>query len=274
MPTRLSATRRLKLLLEYNGTRYHGWQSQPRLLTLQGTLEACLGRLTNAPIRVHASGRTDAGVHALGQVVHFDTASTIALPALVRGANSLLPDDFVVREAIEVPADFHARFSACRKTYVYRLHNDSIPSALWAPYVWHVPQGLDVPAMRLAANVLLGHHDFSAFRAASCTAKNPWREVFALRLSRHAERLLIMITANAFLQYMVRNIVGTLVAIGRTKIPAAAMATILQSGQRHYAGPTAPAQGLCLLRVQYAPHATALEMSSVPDRRTPQAFDV
>lgn len=251
MPALPSATRRLKLLLEYSGTRYHGWQFQPNVVTLQGTLEACLARLTNGPVRLHAAGRTDAGVHALGQVVHFDTASTIALPALVRGANSLLPGDIVVRTAEDVPMDFHARYSARRKTYAYVVHHHSIPSALRAPYAWHVPQPLALPAMRAAARVLLGRHDFSAFRAASCTARHSWRCLFCLRIARHAERLVFVLSADGFLQHMARSIVGTLVAIGRAQIPADAIATLLQSGRRQDAGPTAPAHGLFLVRVLY-----------------------
>jgi tRNA pseudouridine38-40 synthase len=251
MPALPSAARRLKLLLEYSGTRYHGWQVQPNAVTIQGTLEACLARLTNAPVRLHAAGRTDAGVHALGQVVHFDTASTIALAALVRGANSLLPRDIVVRQAEDVPMHFHARYSARRKTYAYIIHNHSVPSALRAPYAWHVPQALALPAMRAAARVLLGRHNFSAFRAASCTARDPWRCLFCLRIVRHDERLVVVLTADGFLQHMARTIVGTLVAIGRAQLPADAMATILHSGQRQYAGPTAPAHGLFLVRVVY-----------------------
>ena len=251
MPALPSATRRLKLLLEYSGTRYHGWQLQPNTLTIQGTLEACLVRITNGPVRLHAAGRTDAGVHALGQVAHFDTASTIALAALVRGANSLLPEDIVVRQATEVPANFHARYAARRKTYAYVVHNHSIPSALRAPYARHVPQALDLPAMRAAASVLLGKHDFSAFRAASCTARSPWRQLFRLRITRHAERLVFVLCADSFLQHMARNIVGTLVAMGRGQIAADAMPTILHCGQRQHAGPTAPAHGLFLVRVVY-----------------------
>jgi len=251
MPALPSATRRLKLLLEYTGTHYHGWQLQPDARTIQGTLEACLARITNGPVRLHAAGRTDAGVHALGQVAHFDTASTIALAALVRGANSLLPEDIVVRQATEVPADFHARYAARRKTYAYVVHNHPIPSAFRAPYAWHVPQGLDLPAMRAAASVLVGHHDFSAFRAAACTARSPWRWLCRLRITRHAERLIFVLCADGFLQHMVRNIVGTLVAIGRGQIAPEAMPTILHAGQRQHAGPTAPAHGLFLVRVVY-----------------------
>jgi len=251
MPALPSATRRLKLLLEYSGTRYHGWQWQPNTLTIQGTLEACLTCITNGPVRLHAAGRTDAGVHALGQAAHFDTASTIALPALVRGANSLLPEDIVVHQAEEVPADFHARYAARRKTYAYVVHNHSIPSALRAPYAWHVPQALDLDAMRAAASVLLGHHDFSAFRAASCAARSPWRQLFRLRLTKYAERLVFVLCADGFLQHMARNIVGTLVAVGRGQIAVDTMPTILQRGQRQDAGPTAPAHGLFLVRVMY-----------------------
>jgi tRNA pseudouridine38-40 synthase len=256
MPVLPSTPRRLKLLLEYSGTRYHGWQFQPHAVTVQGTLEACLARLTNGPVRLHAAGRTDAGVHALGQVAHFDTASRIALPALIRGANSLLPRDIVVRQAEEVPEDFHARYSARRKTYVYIIRNHSTPSALGAPYAWHVPQALALPAMRAAARGLLGRHDFSAFRAASCTARDPWRCLFCLRIVRHAERLVFVLNADGFLQHMARTIVGTLVAIGRAQLLPDAMATILQSGQRSSAGPTAPAHGLFLVRVIYDPDET------------------
>jgi tRNA pseudouridine38-40 synthase len=151
---------------------------------------------------------------------------------------------------------FHARYSARHKTYAYIVHNHSIPSALRAPYAWHVPQALALPAMRAAARMLLGRHDFSAFRAAACTARDPWRNLFCLRIIGHAERLVFVLSADGFLQHMARTIVGTLVAMGRAQIPADAMATILQSGQRQYAGPTAPAHGLFLVRVVYDTHTT------------------
>jgi tRNA pseudouridine38-40 synthase len=264
MPTRLSCAtasaqgalhpaspRRLKLLLAYSGTRYHGWQVQPHAVTVQGTLEACLARITDAPVRLHAAGRTDAGVHALRQVAHFDTTSAIALPALVRGLNSLLPEDIVVRQATEVSSDFHARYSARQKTYAYVVHNHPLRSVFRAPYVWHIPQPLDVAAMRAAAQALLGRHDFSAFRAAACTAHSPVRCLSRLAIQRRAARILVVCSADGFLQHMVRNIVGTLVEIGRGKLPASAMATILQTRQRQHAGPTAPPRGLFLVRVIY-----------------------
>ena len=251
MPTRLPSPHRIKLRLEYRGTRYHGWQVQPQVVTIQGTLEACLARITNGPVRLHAAGRTDAGVHALGQVAHFDTTSAIALPALVRGLNSLLPEDIVVLQATEVPSDFHARYSAQQKTYAYMVHNHARRSALHAPYAWHVPQSLDIAAMRTAAQALLGQHDFSAFRAASCTARSPVRCLACLAVKRRAARLFFVCRADGFLQHMVRNIVGTLVEVGRGKLPASAMAMILHSRQRQQAGPTAPPHGLFLVRVTY-----------------------
>lgn len=247
--------RRIKLLLEYSGTRYHGWQVQPAAVTVQGTLEQGLATITNSPVRVHAAGRTDAGVHALGQVVHFDTAATISLPALQRGLNSLLPHDIVVRQAMAVPSDFHARYGAHTKTYAYVVHNQPLRSAFYTPYVWHIPLPLDVEAMRAAARLLVGEHDFSAFRAASCSARSPVRHVFRLAVKRHRERLFIVCCANGFLHHMVRNIVGTLVEIGRGKVPAAAMPAILRSRQRQQAGPTAPPQGLFLVRVAYETNA-------------------
>jgi tRNA pseudouridine38-40 synthase len=211
--------------------------------------------MTNHPVRLHASGRTDAGVHALGQVAHFDTASTIALPALLRGLNSLLPADIVVQEATAVPADFHARYSAQHKTYAYLVHNQSRPSAFFAPYSWHVPQLLDVAAMRTAAQVLLGRHDFSAFRAAACTAQSPVRCLLRLAVKQRAARIFFILCADGFLHHMVRNIVGTLVDMGRGRLAAQAMDTILAARQRQQAGPTAPPQGLFLVRVSYAKDA-------------------
>lgn len=251
MPARLSSPRRIKLRLEYSGTRYHGWQVQPQTVTVQGTLEACLARITDAPVRLHAAGRTDAGVHALGQVAHFETTAAIALPALVRGLNSLLPEDIVVQQATEVPGDFHARYSARQKTYAYIVYNHPLRSAFHAPYAWHVPPPLDVAAMRAAAQVLLGRHDFSAFRAASCTAHSPVRCLSRLAVKRHATRIFFVCSADGFLQHMVRNIVGTLVEVGRGKLPAGSTAAILHSRQRQQAGPTAPPHGLFLVRVTY-----------------------
>lgn len=244
--------RRIKLLIAYNGARYHGWQLQPRAVTVQGILEACLSRITDGPVRLHAAGRTDAGVHALGQVAHFDTASRIATSSLARGLNSLLPDDIVVRRAVEVPADFHARYDAVRKTYAYQLHNHPVPSLLRAPYAWHVPQRLDVPAMTSAARFLLGWHDFSSFRGVSRgDVRQPARCLYRLALRHRPPRLVFVLSANGFLYRMARTIVGTLVAVGRGAIPAEAVHDMLRARERQLAGPTAPAQGLFLAHVSY-----------------------
>lgn len=251
MARRLSSPRRIKIVLEYCGTRYHGWQIQPNVVTVQGLVERCLSRITDAPVRTHAAGRTDAGVHALGQVVHFDTTSTVALSALVRGLNSLLPDDIAVCHASEASADFHARYSALQKTYAYIVHNQPRRSAFHAPYSWHVPQPLDLTAMRQAAQALIGEHDFSAFRAAGCVARSPVRCMHRIGIKRRDGRLFFLLSANGFLQHMVRNIVGTLVFVGHSRIMPHDMAAILQSQQRQHAGPTAAPQGLFLVRVRY-----------------------
>lgn len=244
--------RRLKLLIAYNGTRYHGWQLQPRAVTVQGTLESCLSRITNGPVRLHAAGRTDAGVHALGQMTHFDTDSHIAMASLMRGLNSLLPDDIVVRRAVEAPGDFHARYDATRKTYVYQLHNHAVPSLLCGQHAWHVPPRLDVPAMKMAAQLLLGRHDFSAFRGVSrADARQPVRCLYRLALRYRPPRLVFVLSADGFLYRMARTIVGTLVTVGRGVIPAEAVSDMLGARQRRLAGPTAPAHGLFLAHVSY-----------------------
>lgn len=251
MPTRRSSRRRIKLILEYNGARYHGWQVQPDTVTIQGTVEASLTRITANPVRLHAAGRTDAGVHALAQVVHFDTRSDLPLADLQRGLNRLLPDDIVVRQAAEAALDFHSQYAAKQKTYAYIVYNHPLRSAFRAPYAWHIRKPLDVAGMREAAAVLLGRHDFSAFRASSCTARSPVRCLERLAIKRRAEQIFFVLRANGFLQHMVRNIVGTLVIIGQGKVPPHHMHDILQSRQRLLAGPTAPPHGLFLLRVQY-----------------------
>jgi len=244
--------RNIKLVLEYDGTNYHGWQVQPGLRTIQGVLEGALRRMFAAKINLYGAGRTDAGVHAWGQVANFLLEHSLALDKLILGLNSLLPADIVVRAAAEVAPDFQARYSARSKTYVYRLYNRRLPSAFERNYAWHIPYALDVAAMRQAAECLLGEHDFSAFQAAGCVARNPVRRILGIDFSKEAVDVWrISITANGFLRHMVRNIIGTLVEVGRKRRPPEWVAEVLASRSRQLAGRTAPPQGLFLARVEY-----------------------
>ena len=253
MAARLEQPRRLQLVLGYRGTRYHGWQIQPNVTTVQGTLEAALSTMANEAIRTHASGRTDAGVHAIGQVAHFDTTSPIAAASWQRGLNSLLPDDIVVKRVRQVSPDFHARYAAQRKTYAYVAHNHPLRPVFHMSDVWHIAHRIDLAAMQTAAQALIGRHDFSAFRAAGCSAKSPVRTLKRLTVKRRGKRIVFLLTADGFLQHMARNIVGALAMVGRGQMQAESMATILASRQRSMAGPTAPPQGLYLVRVMYPP---------------------
>jgi tRNA pseudouridine38-40 synthase len=244
--------RNIRLLLEYDGTCYHGWQRQKNALTIQEVLETALARLTGEAIKVHGSGRTDAGVHARGQVANFHTSSHIPLKAFYAGLNSLLPRDLAVLDAAEAPPDFHARKSARSKTYEYRILNRRQPSPLNRCYAWVVREALDVEAMAKAAAMLLGEHDFSAFKASGGAPGHAVRRVSAAAWHQgDAGRLRFSITASGFLRGMVRSLVGTMVEIGLGKRPPEDLAGLLQSGDRHGAGPTAPAQGLFLVEVLY-----------------------
>ncbi|MFZ5452681.1 MAG: tRNA pseudouridine(38-40) synthase TruA [Thermodesulfobacteriota bacterium] len=244
--------RNIRLLLEYDGAGYHGWQRQKDDLTIQEVVETALARLTGAEVRLHASGRTDAGVHALGQVAHFHTPSSIPLEAFVKGLNSMLPQDIAILAAREAPPEFHARYSAKAKTYEYRLWCRPVRPPLELRYCWHLRQPLDLEAMAGAAAALPGEHDFSAFRASGGSPGPAVREVFQAAWQPGEEgRLRFVITANGFLRGMVRSLVGTMVEIGQGKRPPADLAGLLKSGHRHQAGATAPAQGLFLVEVVY-----------------------
>ncbi len=244
--------RNIRLLLEYDGTRYHGWQRQADAATIQQTLEEALGRLTGQKVALIASGRTDAGVHALGQVANFRTGSTIPLKAFHEGLNSMLPSDIAVLSATEVPPEFHARKSARAKTYEYRILNRPNRSPLHHHYAWWIASHLDLPALAAAAAFLPGEHDFTAFRASGSDNKNPVREVLAAAWrDGPGGWLSFTIAATGFLRGMVRSLVGTMVEAGRGKVPAAKIAELLTSGARQEAGPTAPPQGLYLVEVFY-----------------------
>lgn len=243
--------RRLKLVLEYDGSHYRGWQVQESEPTIQGILEQTLTKIIGEPVRVHGAGRTDAKVHALGQVASFSTASALGVSTFLRALNSLLPRDVVVHEAQEMSQDFHARYSAQEKTYAYRILNRPVRSPLRWHYVWHVSRPLDVPRMAAAAASLLGTHDFSSFRAAGSEVTNSERTITALTLAREDDEIVLRCTANGFLRHMVRNIVGTLVEVGHGRRSPAEVRQILEARDRRLAGMTAPPQGLYLVKVVY-----------------------
>jgi tRNA pseudouridine38-40 synthase len=242
---------RIALALEYDGSRFLGWQTQPGGGTVQDTLEAALATIAGERIQLTCAGRTDRGVHALEQVVHFDVAAPRPESAWVRGVNALLPESIAVQWSREVPAEFHARYAARARTYRYVLVNRAVRPALAARHAgwFHLP--LDVAAMRAAARHLRGAHDFSAFRSAECQAKTPLRTLLGLDIEARGERIDFVLRANAFLHHMVRNIVGTLVYVGKGKHPPAWAGDVLESRDRARAAPTFAAEGLYLERVEY-----------------------
>lgn len=247
------AVTRIALGIEYDGSVFKGWQAQlsPVLPTVQETLERALARIADHPLRVHCAGRTDTGVHASGQVVHFDTPAARPLKAWTLGTNSLLPPQVAVRWAHVVPADFHARFSAFSRRYRYCISNDALRPAMLAAFVtpWHRP--LDADAMQAAGQHLLGEHDFSAYRAMACQSRTPMRNVTELTVRRLGSLVIVEIEANAFLLHMVRNIVGVLLKIGEGGERPAWAGEVLESRDRTAATVTAPATGLSLLKVRY-----------------------
>ncbi|MBV9696977.1 MAG: tRNA pseudouridine(38-40) synthase TruA [Gammaproteobacteria bacterium] len=248
---------RIAVGLEYDGSAFAGWQSQPGLRTVQALAEQALSRIAAEPLCLTCAGRTDAGVHALAQVAHFDTHAERTPRSWVLGANSELPPDVSVRWAQVVPEHFHARYSAEARTYRYLILNRPARSALQRERATWVHRPLDVAAMAAAARHLEGEHDFSAFRAAECQAKSPVRRLESLRVERSGERVWIEATANAFLHHMVRNLVGVLLSIGRGEAAPAWAAELLAGRDRTQAAATAPAHGLYLWRVRY-PQAFAL----------------
>jgi tRNA pseudouridine38-40 synthase len=243
--------RNIKLVIEYDGTGYNGWQSQRDVPTIQDTLEACLAQILNHKVRISGSGRTDSGVHALGQVANLKTDSPIALSQLLRGANSLLPPDILIRDIEEVGDDFHARFSAKSRIYEYHIWNAPLLSVFDRNYFWWIREDLNVPLMEKAALHLLGRHDFSSFQGADHEKSSTIREVIKAGFRQEGGELVFCIQANAFLRHMVRNIVGTLVDIGKKKISEKDFVAILHSRDRRKAGITAPAKGLFLKKIHY-----------------------
>ena len=237
--------------IEYDGSAYAGWQSQPGTTTIQQAVERALSVIAAEPVSLTCAGRTDAGVHAWGQVAHFETTASRAARSWVLGANSELPKDLSVSWAMPVPAHFHARYSASARTYRYVILNRDVRSALFARRVTWIHQPLDVVAMTQAALALEGEHDFSALRSSACQAKSPIRCLERLGVERRGDFVIIEATANAFLHHMVRNIAGLLITVGKGEEPPQWATQVLTGRDRRMGAATAPAAGLYLLAVRY-----------------------
>ena len=244
-------SRRVAALVEYDGTGFAGWQSQGHAVSIQDAVEAAVGFVAGHRLICICAGRTDAGVHAAGQVIHFDTTSERTPRAWVLGANTRLPPTVALQWAGEVTGGFHARHSAIRRIYRYFILNRSARSALRLNRAAWFHRPLDAQAMHSAAQALIGEHDFSAFRSVECQSPTPMRCVHRILVERAGDAVWLEIEANAYLHHMVRNIVGTLIEVQRLSDPARAMAGILAGGDRRAAGVTAPAAGLYLWRVRY-----------------------
>ena len=242
---------RIALGIEYDGTAYNGWQRQRTGDGVQAHVEKALSQVADEPVEVVCAGRTDTGVHATGQVVHFDTNSERSERGWLLGANTNMPDDIAVIWAQPVSDDFHARFSALTRSYRYVILNCLVRSALNRHRAWWVYQPLDAERMHAAAQAIAGKHDFSAFRAAGCQASTATREIKSVSVVREGDKIFLDVTANAFLQHMVRNITGTLVAIGTGDESVESMTEILQSRDRKQGGIAAPPHGLTLVNVEY-----------------------
>ena len=249
---------RIALGISYRGENYHGWQSQSDGLTVQDKLESALGRFSAlegcSRIAVHCAGRTDTGVHALQQLVHFDTPLQREMQSWVRGVNRYLPEDIAVRWAQPMPADFHCRSAALSRRYVYLLLDSPVRPSLGAQRVGWSHRPLDAAAMQVAADYLLGEHDFSSFRASSCQALSPVKNLTRLQISRQGSMVLCEFEASAFLHHMVRNIMGCLVAVGQGNYPAAWLQDVLAARSRKAAAPTFSAAGLYCLGGRSAAH--------------------
>jgi tRNA pseudouridine38-40 synthase len=243
---------RWKLTIEYDGTNFVGWQKQRITPSVQGVLENAIEKLSGQKVTLHGSGRTDSGVHALGQIAHFDIDKSYQVHEIRNALNVFSRSHaVVVRHAEIVPDTFHARFDAIQRYYRYSICNRPSPMALYAAYAWHVHRPLDCDAMRKAASYLIGRHDYSSFRASVCQAKSPIRTIHSIDIIQEGDMIYFDFIAQSFLHHQVRNIIGTLKKIGLGSWDAEIMPKILEGRNRIYAGPTAPPQGLCFMRVDY-----------------------
>ncbi|MFQ5735720.1 MAG: tRNA pseudouridine(38-40) synthase TruA [Thermodesulfobacteriota bacterium] len=244
--------RNVRLRVEYEGTNYAGWQIQPSLPSIQGTLEGAIRELTGEPVTVRGASRTDAGVHALGQVACFETASAIPASGMVPALNIILPDDIVVAEAADVDAGFNPRRGSRSKTYRYRILNRRYPSALLRRYTWYVYRPLDIGLMREAARHFIGEKDFTSFCAAHSDAAHSVREVTSVEVEARGDGIIeVEVRGTAFLRHMVRIMAGTLVEAGKGKPAPDSIPSIIEARDRRAAHVTAPPQGLCLVEIEY-----------------------
>ena len=249
--------RNLKLILSYDGSEFSGWQVQPDATTVQGTLASVIGRITGEKVLPQGSGRTDAGVHALAQVVTFVTESSVPTENFVKALNGLLPASVRVLEVAEAAPEFHARHSARAKTYRYRIYRGSICPPFLARYVWHDPYPLDEEAMARAAGLVVGEHDFTSFaavdpeRGRDDDAISNLRRISSSSWERQGDELVYTVKGSGFLHHMVRNLVGTFILVGKKTLQAEDVTRILQARNRSAAGATAPANGLYLVSVEY-----------------------
>ncbi len=244
--------RNIRLVFAYDGSRYHGWQRQNNGLTIQAVIEERLHLMTQSPVKLLASGRTDAGVHALNQVCNFKTLSQIPVDTLNRGLNALLPPDILVKEATVVPLEFHSRYRAKSKLYEYRILNRQDPDIFRRNVLWHIRFPLDVETMSECLSIIKGTHDFSAFKSSGSANTDPVRTILSNCIESDKDGVLrIIVEGNGFLRHMVRNIVGTLVETGTGRMDLKRFAEVLESGDRRMAGKKAPPQGLFLVAVKY-----------------------
>lgn len=241
----------MALGLAYHGLGYNGWQTQPNGNTVQDHLEHALAQFADEPIRTICAGRTDTGVHALTQVVHLDSHAERRLESWLRGVNALLPETISVRWAQEVPQDFHARFSATSRTYVYILRNERVLAPAWISRAGWDFHPLDVAAMQEAAQHLIGQHDFTSFRSSICQAASPIRNLEQLRIEQQGVFIIFTLKANAFLHHMVRNMIGSLVYVGKGRYSPEWIGELLAEKNRRYAAPTFMSDGLYLADVDY-----------------------
>lgn len=255
---------RIALVVEYDGSQYHGWQAQTGLHTIQQTLENALAQVADSPISVVCAGRTDTGVHATNQVVHFDTEKERTIRSWIHGGNTFLPKNICIKWGKQVTDEFHARYSAVARRYRYVIYNNSIrPSLLRSNVTWQYRQ-LDHKLMHKAAQSLLGEQDFTSFRSVECQSKTPMRTVHSIDVSRHGDLIIIDITANAFLHHMVRNIAGVLISVGSGKNQVEWVQEVLNAKDRRLGAETAPPYGLYLVQVTYPQEFMILQSNPGP----------